>query len=151
MGNNNTLEQVTTGMNEFFKSFFALSYQQEKKTISIPSFKRFLTKNSKQKDIIDTLNETLMELQGNGMVTIDIEHDLIKINDTIQASGFISRDTDRMEILFNTFNRYRDYVTEEIGRAYDMMIDKEAVDMYNRSQQEQMNREWEAHVRYHGI
>lgn len=151
MEKNNTLEQVTTGFDEFFKSFFALSYQQEKNTISIPTFKRFLTKNSKEKNIIDILNKTIMELQAKGMVVIDIEHDLIKINNTIQASNYISTNTERMEQLFNAFNRYRDYVNEEIGRAYDMMIDKEAIDMFNRDQEEQMHREWAAHVRYHGL
>ena len=151
MENQKAFEQVTTGMNEFFKSFFALSYQQGKEVISIPSFKRFLKKNSNDKNIIDTLNESVMELQKEGKVVIDIEQELIRINNTIQGSNYISNNTDRMEQLFSIFNRYRDYVNEETARAYDMMIDQEAVDMFNRNQQEQMHREWAAHARYHGI
>jgi hypothetical protein len=136
---------------DFFKLFIAVHLTKGKDYLNIDSFKRFLRRHYKEDpDITSKLNNALTRLVSSKFVKYDFDSNNILFTNKEGILKLVDKTKYNLEYIYKVASSYDDYCIEETARAYDMMIEPEAISQYNREMDRKIAEEISGHIRFGG-
>ena len=118
---------------------------------SLRDYLEYITNNDQE--VLSNLNKAILELARLNIVII--HEDMSKfaiINDETKLLGILAKNRQFYESVASFVDEFHqnEHKTNKIARAYDMMIDPDAVEMYRERERQEMEKEYLAHAYYHG-
>jgi len=136
---------------DFLKLFIAVHLMKGEDYLNVDSFKGFLRRYYQEDpDITSKLNNALTRLVSTKLVKYDFEENNILFTNKEGILKLVDKSKYDLEQIYKAVSGYEKYCIEETARAYDMMIEPEAISQYNREMDRRIADEISGHIRFGG-
>ena len=131
---------------EFYSIFIAVNYIKGNDELNANGLLIYLEKTFNNLAITKAFLNSLKELEKDGVIAR--RNSYIAIVNVEDITNILLRYRYQFNTVEKIVDDYNQYETNRMMRAYDMMIDQEAVDMYRNREHQEMLDEFSAHNRF---
>ena len=136
---------------EFFIYFIAVDYVRGSYRLDLTTFEEFIERvSNNDKKVLKALSDAINELVELGIVKkYNNMADFVEVIDGKKILGFLDnnrKDFDKISDFRDKYSIHEKTVPNKIARAYNMMIDPEAVELDRERARREMEREAIAHA-----